>query len=156
MNHDEITGDKCKDKKDIWIDYVKNDVICTAFSDAICCKAMTDITGFLMKDCLSLPGLGWNYFNSLRNEEDEPIYTYNDKYIRWFFRRSIKEGRVCAFDQFSRSKICDVVLKIISEELNVEGNIYDIIETYLNYENKHFKIMEKGYENNLTIIEVRM
>ena len=32
-----------------------------------------------MKDCLSLAGLGWKYFNSLRTEEDEPIYTYNDK-----------------------------------------------------------------------------
>ena len=35
---------------------------------------MQEFTGFGMKDCLSLPGLGWNYFNSLRTE-DEPIYT---------------------------------------------------------------------------------
>ena len=32
-----------------------------------------------MKDCLSLPRLGFKYFNSLRREEDEPLYTYNDK-----------------------------------------------------------------------------
>ena len=38
-------------------------------------------------------------------------------------------------------------LKIISEELNVKGNIYDIIEVYLNYKHKHFKIYEKEYEN---------
>ena len=38
-------------------------------------KAMEEITRFSMKDCLSLPGLGWKYFNSLRTEEDEPIYT---------------------------------------------------------------------------------
>ena len=43
---------------------------------------MKEITGFSMKDCLSLPGLGWKYFNSLRTEEDEPIYTYNDKYLK--------------------------------------------------------------------------
>ena len=58
---------------------------------------MQEITGFSMKDCLSLPGLGWKYFNSLRTEKDEPIYTYNDKYMRWFVRQSIKGGRVCAF-----------------------------------------------------------
>ena len=40
---------------------------------------MEEITSFGMKDCLSLPGLGWNFFNSLRTEEAEPIYTYNDK-----------------------------------------------------------------------------
>ena len=35
-----------------------------------------------MKDCLSLPGLVWKYFNSLRSQDDEPIYTYNDNYMR--------------------------------------------------------------------------
>ena len=59
---------------------------------------MEEITGFGMKDCLSLPGSGWKFFISLRTE-DEPIYTYNDKYRRWFFRQSIKAGRVCAFNQ---------------------------------------------------------
>ena len=43
---------------------------------------MEEITGFSMKDCLSIPGLGWNYFNCLRTEKDEPVYTYNDKYMR--------------------------------------------------------------------------
>ena len=64
---------------------------------------MEDITGFSMEDCLSLPGLGWRHFNSLRTEEDEPIYTYNDKYKRWFVRQSIKAGRVCAFNQYYKS-----------------------------------------------------
>ena len=86
MNHDEVYPDTWKDKKDEWLDYVKNDVLCTAFSYARYSKAMKEITGFGMKDCLSLPGLGWKYFNSLRTEEDEPIYTYNDKYMRWFVR----------------------------------------------------------------------
>ena len=47
----------------------------------------------------------------------------------WFLRQSIKGGRVCAFNQYYKSKICDGVLKIVSEELNVRGNIHDIIET---------------------------
>ena len=29
-----------------------------------------------MKNCLSLPSLGWKYYNSKRTEEDEPIYSY--------------------------------------------------------------------------------
>ena len=80
MDHDDIDGDNYKDKKDIWLIYVKNDVLCTAYSYARYIKAMVAITEFSMKDCLSLPGLGLKYFNSLRTEEDEePIYTYNDK-----------------------------------------------------------------------------
>ena len=76
MNHDDIDANKYKDKKDIWLPYVKNDVLCTAYSYARYIKAMEEIPGFSMKDCLSLPSLGWKYFNSLRTEEDEPIYTY--------------------------------------------------------------------------------
>ena len=145
MNDDDIDGDNYKDKKDIWLPYVKNDVLCTAYSYARYIKAMEEITGFSMKDCLSVPGLGWKYFNSLRTEEDEPIYTYNDKYMRWFVRQSIKGGRVCAFNQYFKSKHCDDILKIIKKELAVKGTVYDTIEAYMEYKNKHFKIFEKEY-----------
>ena len=106
----------------------QNDVLCTVSSYARYTKAMEEITGYGMKDCLSLPGLGWKFFNSLRTEEHEPIYTYNDKYMRWFVRQSIIGGRVCAFNKSYKSKICDDFIKIISEDLNVEGKIYDKIE----------------------------
>ena len=86
MNHDCIDKNKWRDKKDEWLPYVKNDVLCTTYCYARYCKSMEEITGFSMKDCLSLPGLGWKYFNRLKTEEDEPLYTYDDKYMRWFVR----------------------------------------------------------------------
>ena len=93
---------------------------------------MEEKTGVSVKDCLSLPGLGLKYFNSLRTEDDEPIYTYNDKYKRWFVQQAAYGGRVCAFDQYYKSKSCDDILKNISEELNAKGNVYDIVEGYMN------------------------
>ena len=108
--------------------YVKNDVLSTAFSYARYIKPMEEISGFSMKDCLSLPGLGLKYFNSLRTEEDEPIFTYNDKFMRHLVRQAAYGGRVCAFNQYYKSKSCDDILKYISQELNVKGNVYDIIE----------------------------
>ena len=138
-NQDEIDENNWRDKKDEWLPYVKSDVLCTAYSYARYCKAKEELTGFSMRDCLSLPGLGWKYFNSLRTEEEEPLYTYYGKYMRWFVRQWIKGGRVCAFIQYYKSKVCEDIANIISEELNVKGNIYDIIEAYLNYKNKHFK-----------------
>ena len=127
--------------------YNKNDVSCTAFSYARYTKTLDEITEIGMKDCLSLPGLGWKYFNSLKTGEDESIYTYDDNYLRWFVRQSIKGGRVCAFDEYFESKVCDDILEIISEELNVNGNIYGIIEAYLLYKNKYLKTYEKLYES---------
>ena len=82
-------------------------MLCTAFSYARYIKAMEELTGFSMKDCLSVPGLGLKYFNSLRTEEDEPIYNYNDKYMKDFVRQAAYSGRVCAFNQYYESKQCD-------------------------------------------------
>ena len=80
-----------------------------------------------MEDCLSLPVLGWKYCNSLKTEE-EPIYTYNEKYMRYFVRQSKKGGRGCSFNQYFKSNICDDISKVISEELNVKGINYDVTE----------------------------
>ena len=74
---------------------------------------MKEITRFGEKGCLSLPGLGRKCFNSLRIEQDEPIYLYNDKYKRSFVRQSTQGGRVCAFIQYYKSKFCDDFLKCI-------------------------------------------
>ena len=52
MNHDEIDGVNYKDRINEWLPYVRNDVLCTAFSYARYCKAMEEITGFGLKDCL--------------------------------------------------------------------------------------------------------
>ena len=103
---------------------------------------MQETTGFGMKDCLSLLGLRLKYFNSLRTEEDKPIYSYNDKYMRWLVRQSIKGGRVGDFNQYYKSKICDAVLKLLSEELKLKGKTYDIIEAYMKH-NKHLEIIKK-------------
>ena len=82
MNHDEIDGNNYKDKKDEWFPHVEIDVLCTALCYSRYIKSMEELTGFSMKDCLSIPRLGFKCFNRLRTEGDEPIYTYNDKYMR--------------------------------------------------------------------------
>ena len=66
--------------------------------------------------------------------------------MRRFVWQGIKGWRVCALNQYYKSKNCDDILKIISEELNVRGNIYDFIEAYLKFKYKKLKIYEKDYE----------
>ena len=58
MDDDEVDGNNYKDKKDESLPYVKQDVLCTACSYARYSKAMEEITGFGMKDSLSLAGMG--------------------------------------------------------------------------------------------------
>ena len=147
MDHDDIDGNNYKDKKDIWLPYVKMDVLSTSFCYARYSKAMEEITGFSMEGCLSLPGLGFKNFNSLRTDHDEPTYTYNDKYMRRFVRQAAYGGRVCAFIQYYKSNTCDDILNIKSKELKIEGNTYEKIAAYMKYKNEHFKIFEKEYED---------
>ena len=147
MNHDEVDGGNYKSKKNEWLPYVKNNVLSTAFSYARYIKFMEEITGFSIKDCLSLRRLGLKYFNSLGTERDEPMYTYNDKYMRWFVREAAYGGRVCAFNQYYKSKSCDDILKIISKEIYVKENDYVFIEAHMKYKKKHFKFFEKEYED---------
>ena len=68
---------------------------------------MEDLTGFSMKNSLFLPLLSNKYFNGLRDENDEPIYTYSDTFMRKFVRQSIKGGRYKTFNQYYRFEISD-------------------------------------------------
>ena len=67
--------------------------------------------------------------------------------MTWFVRQAAYGGRVCAFNQYYKSNICDDILNIISKELNVEGNTYEKIEAYMNFKNEHLKPIEKEYES---------
>ena len=84
-------------------------------------------TEFCMEDCLSLRGLGKKNFNSLGTENDEAIFIYNDKYMKFLVRQSIEEGRCAALYQYYNYENCDDVLNHISKEINIKCNNYDII-----------------------------
>ena len=112
---------------------------------------MEELTGFGMKNSLTLPSLANKYFNSLREENDEPIYTYNDEYMRHFVRKIIKEGRCSALNQYYKSNISKEAFNIISKELNIDDvndNVCEIIDKYFEYTNEQRKIIEDEYGSN--------
>ena len=74
LEHDEIFEDNWEEKNE-WLLYLKNDVLSTAFRYARFSKGMEELTRFGVKNSLTLPSLANKYFNSLRDENDEPIYT---------------------------------------------------------------------------------
>ena len=98
----------------------------TAFSYAKYSKSVEEFTGFGRKNSLISPSLANKYFNSLRDENDEPIYTYNDEFLRHFETQSIKGGRCETLNQQYKSSISDEVFNIISQELDNNGNLCEI------------------------------
>ena len=108
---------------------------------------MEELTKFGMKNSLTLPSLANKIFNSLRDENDEAIYTYTDPFMRNFVRKAIKGGRCNAFNQHYKSEISDEVFNIISKELNVNGNICDLLEKYFKFLNKYEKQYGKEFDS---------
>ena len=79
-----------KAKEHEWLPYVKINVLSTAFCYARYIMGMEELSNFCMNNTLILPSLANKYFNSLRDENDEPSYTYMDPFMRNFVRQSIK------------------------------------------------------------------
>ena len=96
MSHDDVDGDNYKDKKDIWLPYIKIDVLSTSYCYARYCVAMEKITGFSLKDCLSLPGLGFKNFNSLRTDQDEQGLCYELLFFL-IFCYSVRRARLVSY-----------------------------------------------------------
>ena len=139
LEHDEIYEDTWEEKENEWLPYVKNDVLSTAFCYARYTMGMEELTAFGMKNSLTLPSLANKIFKSLRDENDEPIYTYTDPFMRNFVRKSTKGGRCNAFNQHYKSEGSDEVFDNISKELNVNGNECEILEKYFELLNEHEK-----------------
>ena len=98
---------------------------------------LQELTNFGMKHSLTLPSLAKKYFTSLRDENDEPTFTYTNPFMKNFVRQSIKGGRCNAFNQHYKSEFSDEVFNVISKELNVNGNICDTLETYFEFLSKY-------------------
>ena len=84
----------------------------------------------------------------MRDENDDPIQTYKDKYMRWSVRRIFKVGRCTAFIHYCESKLAEKIFRTISEELNVKGNICLSIEANVKNMNKEKKSTEKDYDSD--------
>ena len=149
LEHDEIFEDNWEEKETEWLPYLKNYVLSTAFSYARHSKGMEELIEFGMKNSLTLPALANKSFSSLRDESDEPIYTYNDEFMRLFVRQSIKRGRCSALTQYYKSNISDEVFNIFSKEIDIDynANVCEILDKNFENTNKQRKIIKDEYDS---------
>ena len=118
----------------IWEPYLISDVLCLAFIYARHSMEMQEMSGFGIKDCLTEASLEWKCFGIYN--KDREIYTFNDKYVRDFIRKSIKGGRVGAYNRYFESSQCEKILSTIKKHLKINNNeISNIIDKYSKYIN---------------------
>ena len=123
-------------KETSWLLDLIKDILSTALFCARYRKGVEELTRPGMRISLTLLSSATNYFNNLRDENDEPIYTYNDAYTRYSVRHSIKGGRCSALNQYYNSIVPDEVFNIISKPLVVNGNLCEIIDKHIDYTNQ--------------------
>ena len=104
------------------------------------------MSGFGIKDCLTEASLGWKCFGTYN--KDQELYTFNDKYVRDFVRKSIKGGRVGAYNRYFESNQCEKILNIIRKHLKMNDNeISNIVDEYLKYINTKRNEYKLEFEN---------
>ena len=135
---------------EIWEPYLKLDVLCSAFINARHFMEMQKMSGFGIKDCLTEANLGWKCFGTYN--KDREFYTFNDKCVRDFIRKSIKGGRVAALNRYFESNRCEEILNTIKRHLKMNVNeISKIVDEYLKYINTkrdEFKLEFKNGEKD--------
>ena len=146
IEHSVINKNTFVKLRHIWEPYLISDVLCLAFIYARHSMEMQKMSGFGIKDCLTEASLGWKCFGAYN--KDREFYTFNDKYVRNFIRKSIKGGRVGAFNRYFESNQCDNILNTIKKHLKINDNeISNIIDKYLNYINTKRDKLKLEFEN---------
>ena len=112
IEHSVIIKNNFAELKHIWEPYLVSDVLCLAFIYARHSMEMQKMSGFGIKGCLPEASLGWKSFGTYN--KDRGFYTFNDKYVRSFIRKSIKGGRCGAFIRYIESNQCEEILNTIN------------------------------------------
>ena len=97
IEHSVINKSNFAGLRHIWEPYLKFDVLCLAFIHARHSMEMQIMSGSGIKDCLTEASLGWKCCRT--NDKKREFYTFNDKYVGDFIRKSIKSGRVAALNR---------------------------------------------------------
>ena len=147
IEHSIINKNNFVEIKHIWEPYLISDVLCLAFIYARHSMEMQKISGFGIKDCLTEASLGWKCFGKYNKNKE--FYTFNDKYVRDFIRKSIKGGRCGSFIRYFESNQCEEILNTIKKHLKLDDNeISNIIDNYLKYINTKRDEYKLEFENN--------
>ena len=146
IEHSVINKNNFADLKHIWEPYLLSDVLCLAFIYARHSMEMQKMSAFGIKDCLTEASLGWKCFGTYN--KDREVYTFNDKYVRNFIRKSIKGGRVSAFSRYFESNQCEEILNTIKKHLKINDNeISNVIDKFLKYINTKRDGFKTDFEN---------
>ena len=146
IEHSVINKNNFVELRHIWEPYLISDVLCLAFIYARHSMEMQKMTGFGIKDCLTEASLGWKCFGTYN--KDREFYTFNNKYVRNFIRKSIKGGRVGAFIRYFESNQFDEIMSTIKKHLKINDNeISNIIDEYLKYINTKRDEFKLEFEN---------
>ena len=66
--------------------------------------------------------------------------------MQYNIRQSLKGGRCRSFNQYYKSTTPDEVFHNISKQIDVNGNLCEILDKHFEYEKKHRKMIENDFD----------
>ena len=154
MEHDDIYEYTWEPRENEWLPYIKKNVLSTAFCYARYLMSMEEINDFGMKTSLTLPSLASKFSNSLRDENDEPIHTYNDPFFPNFVGEALKGADVMFLTNIINLKLM-IRFLIIFPKMDVNCNRCNLLERYFEFLNKYEKLyMQKNLIQNMRNKEI--
>ena len=93
---------------------------------------MQKMSGFGIRVCLTEASLGWKCFGTYY--KDREFYTFNDKNVCEFIRKSNKSGRVAALYRSFESNHYEEIPKTNKKYLKIsDSKISNIVDEYLKF-----------------------
>ena len=120
IEHSVINKSNFADLRHTWEPFLRSDVLCLAFIIARHSMERQSMSGFGSKDCLTEPSLGWQCFGT--NNKDREFYTFNDKYVPDFIRRSMKRGIFGSFNRYLEFKQIDEIMLTNKRHIKMNDN----------------------------------
>ena len=128
MDQDEIHADTWEDKQNEWMPYLKIDVLSKVFCYARYSEGMEEMKAFGTKNSSTLASLANKKLSFSTDQNNEPIYIYNDEYRRSFVPKIVKVSRCVVLNQYHQSYFSDEVFNKFSTAVKVKGNICKILD----------------------------
>ena len=113
---------------------------------------MQNMSVFGLIDCLTEASVGWKCFGTYIKDRD--FYTFSDKYVSVFIRRSIKGDRCGSFNRYFESKHFDQIFLTVKNHLKTNDNeISNVVDEHLNFIITKRDEIKLEYENGGKTIE---
>ena len=135
INHDLITIGSYKDYENFWRPCLIDDVLGLAYVFAKHGTSVQKFTRVSYRNSLPEASLGWARLGRYLKESNKILYTPKNKYVRDFFKKTVRGGRSSACNKLFVSKSFEEVVNVLESFHGKDFEIFISFDKYFRHIN---------------------